>query len=129
MSPGAGFVTFLLLTLVVLGGVVATGRRARRRAHLSLVATAVTCLAVTIYFAERLGHLYDLEAAGAIYPVHLFFAKLTTVAYLLPLATGIWTTRDPRRLRWHRPVAYLVLGLTVVAAVTGAWMLFAAERL
>ena len=129
MSPGAGFATFLLLTILILGGVVATGYTARRRTHLTLVGTALASLGATIFFAEKLGQLYDLEVAGLITPVHLFVAKLTVAAYLLPIATGIWTLRDPRKRTLHRRAAFLVLGLTLVTAVTGTWMLLASEPL
>ena len=124
-----GFVLFLIITLAFLGGVVFTGYRARRKLHLTLVGFAVASLGITIYFAERLGELYDLEASGLIYPVHLFFAKTTTLAYLLPVISGICTIRNPVRKNLHRRIAFLVLGLTVITAVTGTWMVLASEPL
>jgi len=129
MTPGVGFVTFLGITLAFLGGVVATGYAANRRVHIPLVVCAVLSLGTTIWFAEQLGELYDLEASGWVYPVHLFFAKLTTACYLLPVVTGIATLRKPERLLWHRRVAYLVLLLTVITAVTGTWMVLASDPL
>lgn len=129
MSPLAGFVLFLLLTVGLLLAVVLTGRAARRRAHVTLVLSTLASLATTIVFAERLGELYDLRAAGAITPIHLALAKATTVAYLLPLVTGVWTTRRPRMLVWHRRCAYLVVALTLACAVTGTWMLLASDPL
>ena len=86
-------------------------------------------LLVTIYFAERLGRQYDLESAGAIYPVHLFFAKTTTPAYLLPILTGIRTLKRPETLVWHKRLAFLVLLLTVITAGTGTAMVFMADKL
>ena len=109
MSPEVGFVSMLLVTLAFLGAVVATGLRAQRKRHLVLVAGAVASLGVTIYYAEKLGGLYDLEAAGAITPVHLAMAKLTTLSYLLPIVTGIRTIRNPRTRPLHRKVAFVVL--------------------
>ncbi len=129
MSTLAGFVSSLGLTVALLVGVVLTGRAARRRAHVTLVLCALTSLGVTIYFAEELGEHYDLEAAGTITPIHLTLAKVTTLSYLLPLLTGYLTTRRPELLRWHRPCAYLVLALTLLTAVTGTWMLLAADPL
>lgn len=129
MSPLGGFIGCLSLTVALLVGVTLTGRAARRRAHVTLVICALASLGVTIYFAEELGEHYDLEAAGRITPVHLALAKVTTLAYLLPLVTGYLTTRRAELLRWHRPCAYLVLCLTLLTAVTGTWMLLAAERL
>lgn len=128
-NPTLGFVLFLALTLALLGGVVVTGLRARRRVHLVLVASAVVSLGVTIFYAERLGELYDLEAAGAITPIHLAIAKVTTLAYLAPIATGIATIRNPAWRDWHRRAAYTVLALTVLTAVTGTWMVLASPAL
>lgn len=129
MSPVVGFPAFLVLTVALLGGVVATGLRRRMRLHLTLVASALASLGVTIFYAEQLGELYDLAAAGRITPVHLTLAKLTTVAYLLPLATGAMTLRDRRRRSLHFKSAMLVLGLTLLTTATGLWMILAAERI
>jgi len=129
VSPEVGFVTFLGLTLVLLGVVVATGLAARRRVHLVAVALAVVSLGTTIYHAERMGDLYDLAAAGSITPVHLAIAKLTTLAYLAPVVTGVLTIRDARWRPRHRLVAFVVLAMTVATAVTGTWMVLAAPRL
>jgi hypothetical protein len=129
MTAEAGFVSSLALTLALLAGVVATGLRARRRLHLALVGATLLALGATIAFAERMGAHYDLAAAGAITPVHHFLAKATTLAYLAPLTSGLLTLRDPRWRPRHRACAFTVLALTVITAVTGTWMLLAAERL
>lgn len=129
MSPERGFVVFLALTLALLGIVVATGLAARRRVHLTAVALAVLSLGTTIFFAERMGDHYDLAAAGRITPVHLAIAKLTTLAYLGPVVTGVLTIRDARWRPRHRVCAFLVLAMTVATAVTGTWMVLAAPRL
>lgn len=129
MTPTIGFLTFLGTTLALLGCTVATGLRAKRKPHVLFVALSVASLGVTIYFAERLGELYDLESAGWITPVHLAIAKVATLAYLLPVVTGIrlWFGQGSRRV--HFWVAMGVLGLTVVTAVTGSWMVLASEPL
>ena len=129
LSTLTGFLTFLGITLALLTGVVVTGFRAQRRIHLPLVALAVVCLGITIYYAEQLGHSYDLEAAGLIYPVHITIAKIATVSYLLPIVTGVATLRDPRRRPLHRKVAFLVLFLTVLTAGTGTAMVLLATPL
>jgi heme A synthase len=129
VTATVGFVLFLLVTLALLGGVVATGLAAKRRLHLPLVVLAVASLGVTIFYAEQLGREYDLEAAGWITPVHLTLAKITTLAYLLPIATGIATIRDGKRRPMHRKVAFAVLALTVLTAATGTWMILASEPL
>lgn len=129
MTSEVGFVASLALTLVLLAAVVATGLRARRRVHIPCVVLTLAALGTTIYFAEAMGEHYDLASAGVITPVHLTLAKLTTLAYLAPLATGVLTIRDPRWRPRHRVSAFVVLGLTVLTAVTGTWMLLAAERL
>jgi hypothetical protein len=129
VSTTGGFLGSLALTLCGLGLVFWSGLRARMRVHLPAVAVTVALLGLTIWFAERLGREYDLAAAGAIKPVHLALAKLATAAYLAPLATGVLTWRDRRWRRLHLVAACATLVLTVAAAVTGTWMVFAAEPL
>ena len=129
MSPDYGFPLFLVLTVLLLGGVVATGLRGVLPLHLALVALALVSLGVTIVFAKRLGELYDLEAAGWITPVHLTVAKLTTAAYLLPITTGVLTLRNRRHRRVHFRCAMAVLAMTLVTTGLGLWMILAAERL
>ena len=124
MPPTIGFPVFLVLTLLVLGAVVWTGLRRRLRAHLLLVASAVTCLGLTIFYAEKLGDLYDLRSAGRITPIHLFLAKVATLAYLLPIGTGIATLRDRRHRHLHFKSAMAVLALTLITAVTGTAMIW-----
>ena len=104
-------------------------RAAKRRAHLTWVSGAVIFLATTIHFAEELGKLYDLEAAGWIYPFHLLLAKVTSVAYLVVIVSGVAPLRKAARRKTHSRIAYSVLGLTVVTAVTGVWMILSAELL
>jgi hypothetical protein len=55
------------------------------------VAAAIASLGATIWYAEGMGEHYDLAHAGWITPVHLWIAKTTTLAYLLPITTGILT--------------------------------------
>lgn len=129
MTPEVRFTLLAIVTVALLAAAVAAGLRARRRLHVTLVATALASLGLTIWQAVRMGELYDLAAAGAITPVHLTLAKLTAVAYLLPIATGLRTWRHPSAKRWHRKVAFLALGMTALAIVTGVWMMLAAERL
>lgn len=129
MSDPFGFVLFLLLTLGCLAGAVSSGLRAKRRVHLTCVAGAVACLGVTIHFALGVGKLYDLAAAGWITPVHLWMAKVATASYLLPVASGLRTIYHPPTRKLHRKIAFLVLSLTVLTAITGTWMLLAARRL
>jgi hypothetical protein len=129
VSDPFGFVLFLLLTLGCLAGAVSSGLRAKRRVHLTCVAGAVACLGVTIHFALGVGKLYDLAAAGWITPVHLWMAKVATASYLLPVASGLRTIYHPPTRKLHRKIAFLVLSLTVLTAITGTWMLLAARRL
>ncbi|HJO25699.1 MAG TPA: hypothetical protein QF730_00485 [Planctomycetota bacterium] len=129
MGPTTGFVLFLLITLAFLGAVILTGKAARRVAHLCCVGGAVLGLGITIYFAEQLGALYDLESAGWITPLHLVLAKITVCAYLLPVITGLRTMRDEVHKDTHGKVAHLVIGLTVLTAITGTAMVLMATQL
>lgn len=129
MTATQGFIGFLVLTVVLLALVVVSGLKAKRRRHLTLVFFTVVSLAVTIYWAEQLGEEYDLESAGLITPVHLWMAKLTVAAYLLPVVTGLATLRDQRRRKLHGKVAFAVLALTLATFVTGLWMILASQPL
>jgi hypothetical protein len=129
MSPLVGFLVFLGLTLCGLGGVFWTGMHARRRQHIPLVVITICMLGAAIFYAEQMGKGLDLEAAGRIYPVHMFLAKSTTLAYLAPVVTGIMTLRAERWRRVHRPIAWTVLTLTLLTAVTGTWMALAAPAI
>lgn len=129
MTALLGFLVFLAVTLVLLGVAVVSGRAAKRIVHLPCVASAVLCLLVTIYFAEQLGESYDLEASGWMYPLHLFLAKSTTVLYLAPICTGIHTLRHPMTRKLHGRVAWSVLVMTVLTAVTGTLMVYMSEPL
>ena len=129
MSAAQGFLLGLGVTVVLLVGVIATGVRARRRLHLPLVAAFFVALGITIVFAERMGRSLDLAAAGRITPIHLALAKTTTVLYLLPVATGALTLRDPRWRPRHRVLAWLLVLLTLTTVGTGAWMTLASEPL
>ena len=127
MTPTVGFIVCLALTLAGLGGTVATGLRARRRLHIGFVVFSLVCLAATIAYAKDLGDRFDLASAGWITPFHLTLAKVTTALYLVPIATGIATIFRPSTRRWHRRFAFLVLGLTVVTAITGTAMILMAK--
>ena len=129
MSSGTGFLLFLCVTLAGLAGAVVTGRAARRKAHFCCVTTAIVSLGVAIYYAEQLGKLYDLEAAGWIYPFHLLLAKVTTASYLVVIVSGLATLRSSSRRKTHGRITYSVLVLTVMTAITGIWMILAASPL
>jgi hypothetical protein len=129
MTAERGFVAFLALTLVLLAVVAWSGLHARRRVHIPCVGATLAALGATIYYAVAMGKHYDLAGAGLITPVHLWLAKATTLAYLAPLTTGALTLRDATWRPRHRVCAFVVLAMTIGTAVTGTWMLLAAERL
>jgi hypothetical protein len=129
MSATAGFLFFLVATLALLVLVVLTGLGAKRRLHIPLVVLSVASLATTIHYALQLGRLYDIHAAGWITPVHLAIARVATACYLLPIATGIRTIFVPATRRLHRRLAFLVLALTLLTAITGTAMILLAPRI
>jgi hypothetical protein len=127
------FVLAFGLTLVALVGVLWTGLRwrvqRRRGLHLSLVVVTVGLLVFTIVLALELGHAYDLESAGLIYPVHMALARTATFSLLLPVATGIQVLRTGQVGRAHRAGAFSAFTLVALAAITGFWMVYLAEPL
>ena len=125
-SPQVLVPTFLLLTVALLGVVVYTGLRGKLAVHITFVVITVLSLAAAIWAALQLGELYDLESAGWITPVHLKIARVATYAYVLPAVSGVMTLRDRRHKKLHFKLAMLTLTLTVLAALTGTWMIFAA---
>ena len=129
MSLAAQFISLLLLTLLLLGGAVATGRRHERRKHFAIVACVFVSLGLTIWAAERLGAVYDLASAGMMKPIHLTLAKAASLSYLLPVITGIRLLRGSGGRGAHRFAAGLAIFLTVIAAVTGTWMILLATRI
>jgi uncharacterized membrane protein len=120
---------FLVLTVGLLAAVVVTGLKGRVKPHIVLVVATLASLVITIYFAERLGELYDLAGAGRITEVHLLLAKIATLGFLAPAASGLMTLKQRRHKPLHFRLAMLSLALTVAAAVTGAWMVLASEPL
>lgn len=128
-GPQVLFPVFLVLTVLLLVVVVATGVKGRIKPHLTFVVITVASLLTTIYYAEQLGTLYDLASAGRITPIHLALAKLATVAYLGPAISGWMTLRNRRHKTMHFRLAMVTLGLTVAAAVTGSWMILVATPL
>ena len=129
MSPEYGFLGALLTTVALLLGAVFTGRARRIRAHVGFVSAAVMCLAIAIFFALKVGELYDLEKAGRITPIHLTLARITTVSFLWPLLTGPLAARGKINPTLHKTGAYLALVLTLAATITGVMMLAGAERI
>ena len=123
MSPGVGFVASLSLTLILLALVVVTGFAAKRVTHIALVVCTLGVLFATIVCAYALGKIYDIHQAGWITPFHLALARINTVAFLLPAVSGVRTIFRPQTRRVHRWLAFAVLGLTVLTAVTGSIML------
>jgi heme A synthase len=125
------FILAFLCTLVAFLAVLWTGLRwriKRRRAlHLSLVGLTVALLVWTIAAALQLGKGYDLETAGAIYPVHMLLAKLATLSLLAPVATGVVTLRTGESHRHHRTGAFSAFVLIVLSAITGIWMILVAS--
>jgi hypothetical protein len=123
LSATASFFLCLVATIFFLGCAVATGLKAKRKQHIASVTGAVAMLGASIYFALELGRVYDIHAAGAITPIHLTLARVTTACYLLPIATGLRTIYAPKTRRLHRKLAFLVLSMTVLTAITGTIML------
>lgn len=128
MSPTSGFVACFASTLIFLALAVLAARAHRRGAHVVLVGCAGAALGVTIVFALRMGKVYDLHSAGIITPIHLTLAKVTTVAYLLPIVIGWRAWKNGGMLPLHKKLAWIVLAMTVLCAITGTIMILRSQR-
>ncbi len=129
MGPLGLFFGFLGLTVVLLLAAAWTGHHHKRRAHVLSVILAVAGLGAAIYYALKLGQLYDLEAAGWITTFHLNLARVTTAAFLIPIVLGVLTWRRMSWRRLHGRTGLIVIVATVVTAITGAIMLYLSEPL
>jgi hypothetical protein len=129
LTPDQGFVVFLVTTVALLAVVILTGLRAQRRVHILCVVLMFAALGVTIVYAEKLGEEYDLESAGAITPIHLTLAKVTTIGYLLPVVTGIRATRNPAGRKLHGRLAFTLVAMTLLTTATGLAMVLRAQRI
>lgn len=129
MRPEYGFLGALLGTVFMLIGVAVTGRKRRIPLHIAFVMSAVTGLGVAVFFALKVGEVYDLEKAGVITPIHLTLARVTTASYLWPLLTGPLVLWGKVRPRVHHLGAYVAFALTLASTVTGMMMLYGAERI
>jgi len=129
MTAGASFVILLCATVVTLGVAVFMGITRRLRFHVPLVLLTVAFLALTIRQALQLGARYDLEGTGGIYPVHLFMARLTAVALVLPVGAGVAALLNRSREALHRRLAWFALVLIAATTITGVVMMWRAEPL
>ncbi len=127
MTPTLAFASAFLVTLLLLGVVAWSGMRAKRRVHIPAVGVTVASLGVTIYYAYQLGKTIDLASAGLITPIHLFLARLATLAIVVTAGFGLRTLFVPSTIRAHKRVAWFTLGLVVLAAITGVVMVSLAE--
>ncbi|MEO6708214.1 MAG: hypothetical protein ABI054_11240 [Planctomycetota bacterium] len=129
MSPLVAFCTAVGFTVAFLTVVVITGLRGRITVHIPCVMATFLSLGTTIWFAIRLGTVYDLSSAGVITPIHRTIAVLAAVSYVLPVITGIRTLMSSVHRRAHFWAAMIVLTLTAAASVTGTLMLYWSEKL
>ncbi|MDZ4775054.1 MAG: hypothetical protein SGI72_18190 [Planctomycetota bacterium] len=123
MSPTALFALAFGVTLALLVAVVVTGKKRIVKPHIVCVVLTLVALGWTIFEAYKMGEVYDLKSAGIITPIHLTLAKITTFALLAPLVTGVRTLYVPKTRSLHAKLAYVVLALVVVCAVTGVAMI------
>ena len=97
------------------------GHKGRVNAHIAAILVFLAGFAVTVYFADRTGRVYDLDARWK--AIHLPLAFTATAATLLPVATGFLHWRGKTSLRLHKAAIVLFLLPFVAASVTGGIML------
>ena len=83
-------------------------------------------MALSLNKLKRLGDAGLTDLFEADRKLWTSMAKVTTALYLLPIVTGITTIYRPATRRWHRRVAFLVLAMTVLTAITGTTMILMA---
>ncbi len=127
MSPTHGFLACFVSTLLFLALAVFAARSHRRKPHVTFVGCAVVSLGITIVYALQMGKVYDLRTAGLITPIHLTLAKVTTFAYLVPIVLGWRAWKNGAMLPLHKKLAYVVLALTVLCAITGTIMILRSQ--
>src|SRR5689334_539042 len=128
MSVMAVFCTAVGATVVFLTAVVVTGLRGVITVHIPCVVATLASLTLAIVYAIKLGEIYDLATAGAMFTTHMVVAKLAAASYALPVYTGIRTLRSRQHRRAHFWAAMLVLALTLAASITGTLMLLWSEK-
>jgi hypothetical protein len=124
------FLLALLATLALLGGVVASGVRHRRRAHYVLVVAFFASLGVTVWRAEVLGAAgggLHFEAAATAQLLHRIAVGLTFALVPPLVGTGVRLARatpdrEPARRRTHRATAMAFVAGVVASAALGAVM-------
>jgi hypothetical protein len=124
------FLAALLATLALLGGVIATGLRRRRRAHYALVAAFFASLGITIWRAEVMGAAgggLRFEAAATAQLLHRIAVSLTFALVPPLLGTGVRLARaaperETARRRTHRGMAFAFVAGVALSAILGAVM-------
>jgi hypothetical protein len=124
------FLIALVVTVALLGGVIASGVRRRRRAHYVLVAVFFAALAVTIWRAEVLGASgggMDFAAAATAQLLHRIAVAFTFALVPWLLVSGVRLARapqarEPALRRTHRGLAVAFVAGVLAAAVLGSVM-------
>lgn len=124
------FLASLLVTVALLGAVLATGLRRRRGAHYACVAAFFASLGVTIWRAEVMGASNGglrFEAAATAQLLHRIAVALTFVLVPVLLVTGVRLARAPQaaqaaRRVLHRRVAMAFIAGVVASALLGSVM-------
>ncbi len=124
------FLLALVATLALLGGVIASGVRRRRREHYALVVAFFVSLGVTIWRAEVMGASgggLHFEAAATAQLLHRIAVGLTFALVPPLVVTGVRLARaepegDAGRRRSHRGMAVAFVTGVVVSALLGAVM-------
>ena len=111
------------LTLAVAAMTALLGRLSRRRTHVASAVATTLAFAYTVYLAEVLGG--RLQIPRPILVVHLVFANLATLAYLVVVVSGVRLLRREaaERRRLHRRAIVALAVLALLATASGLYML------
>jgi hypothetical protein len=108
------------ITLVMLSGALWTGRTKRRRVHLRLAPLSMVFLAVSIFFAVRMGQLRNFPPDEM--RIHRAIAVTAALLALPVILSGVALFRSPSWRRVHRIAVTLFLVAALAASATGVWV-------
>ena len=125
-APYFWMIAFLGITVVFLALDLITAFKGKRRAHITLALITVPLFLAAVYFADSVGHWWNIEEPYL--TVHLSFAITAFFMAFIVVGTGAMHTFKKLPLAVHRTLAFIFVGLVLVATGTGILMFSHAQE-